>query len=167
LIGWGLVAGFIVTLGVCACVLPAVYLYAVFTLLPVVVAVERSNAIRRCFQLFHHDLGAAAARIATILAVTAGVGLATSIVNSIVNAATGLTTSPFGVPGPAYSQDPGTVVIAAVASSLVSAVLAGAVAVLTAPMTLTAYADLRARREGASGPMLAGELGIRPAEPQG
>lgn len=160
LLGWQFVAGVLITLGMCACFLPAVYLFAVFTLLPVVVAVERTNVVGRCFRLFHRDLGASVARIGTILGITMGVALVTSVVNSIANAATGVQVSPFGVGATVTDENVGRVVLVGSLVMLFSTVVSAAVAVFTAPMTLTAYADLRSGREELSTPVLAAELGI-------
>jgi hypothetical protein len=160
LLGWELVAGFLMVLGVCACVLPGVYLYAVFTLVPVVVAVERTNVLGRCFRLFHNSFGSAVARIATIIGIGIGVGLASSVLTSIVDAVIGVSTSPFGFSDLDAYADTELIVIGALVSSIISVGLSGAVAVLTAPMTLTAYADLRARREPLSATVLAAEVGV-------
>ena len=135
LLGWQLVAGLIMVAGLCACILPFFYLLAVFTLLPAVVAFERTNPISRCFRLFHGSLGPAVGRIAAILGIGLGAGILGSILSGAVGAAGGLAPT---------SATTSASVAATVVSTLVSAVIAGGAAVLTGPLTLAAYADLRA-----------------------
>jgi hypothetical protein len=142
LIGWGLLAGLIILAGVCACVLPAFYLAAVFVTLPAVVAFERGNAIGRCFQLFHRSFGAATARTATILVITiAGAVVGWAIAVSINSALT-----PAGATG---TRTAGTASLLALSliGLAVSTVLSAGLRVLVDPLILTTYADLRARVE--------------------
>ena len=85
LIGWQILAGLIILVGICACVLPAIYLSAVFMLLPAVVTFERGgSAISRCFKLFHQDLGASISRIATIAGIGIGIGVVAYIINMLI-----------------------------------------------------------------------------------
>jgi hypothetical protein len=161
MLGWQIVAGFIILAGVCACVLPAIYLYAVFVTIPAVVAFERTNVISRCFQLFHRDLGAAVARAATIIGLTVAVAVVAGIVDAIVSAITGASTNEFG----AVSGDnlgTGALIGSSILSTLIGALLGAVAAVFTSQLTLTAYADLRARVEPVSTAVLASELGLHP-----
>ena len=135
-IGWQLLAIPIYIAGVCLCVLPVLYVAAVFTVLPVVVAAERTNAISRCFSLFHREFGTAVARTATIIGIAIGAAIVGSVIGAIIDSA--VTSSSPGRSG---------IIAGTVASTLVGAVIAGAIAILTAPLTLTAYADLRSRVE--------------------
>ena len=158
LLGWQIVAGFLMLLGVCFCILPAIYLYAVFTVLPAVVAFERTNVISRCFRLFHGDFGAALARVATIVGIAFGAGIVGSIISTIVNAVAGV---PSGFTGPgttAADVSTGALIVATVVGGTLAAAIGRGVAVLTAPLTLTAYADMRARVEPLATPMLVREL---------
>jgi hypothetical protein len=152
LLGWQLLAVPIYLVAVCLCFFPVFYVVAVMVALPVVVAIERTNAISRCFSLFHQDLGLAVSRIATIVALTIGVaglgGVLGSVINSGVRAA---------VPGD------GGILAGAVGSTLLSAIVSGALAILIAPLTLTAYADMRARQEPIDATIIARQLGIVPA----
>ncbi|MFC7279418.1 hypothetical protein ACFQS1_36100 [Paractinoplanes rhizophilus] len=132
LIGWGILAGLMILVGLVFCILPGIYLLAVFSILPVVVLLERGNAIGRVFQLFHANFGAALGRIAVFL----GLNVAFFLVESVFTNAL--------FPG-AASGDISTA--AAIASELFSAVFSVASAVVLAPMLLTAYADMRARHE--------------------
>ncbi|GAA2605544.1 hypothetical protein GCM10010399_40700 [Dactylosporangium fulvum] len=167
LLGWQFLAGLIILAGVCACVLPAIYLTAVFMVLPAVVTFERTNVISRCFQLFHRDLGASISRIATIAGISIGVAIIGSIIAQVVQLGFGgaqALTSDFETSGPMFTT---AVVVGVVVSSVISSVLAAAGSVLTAPLTLTAYADLRARVETLSTATLAAEIGIAaPATPE-
>ncbi|WP_432987121.1 hypothetical protein [Dactylosporangium sp. CA-233914] len=157
--GWQLLASVIIGLGVCACLLPGIYLYAVFVTLPAVVTFERNlGAIGRCFQIFHRDFGSAAARIATIAGLTLVIGIVSYVVAQIIAAA-------FTGTGSAAS---GTALTAAavagvVVSQVFSTLLESGMKMLTDVLTVTAYADLRARLEPLSTPVLAAEVGITPA----
>ncbi|SNT65817.1 hypothetical protein SAMN05421812_12725 [Asanoa hainanensis] len=153
LIGWQLLAIPIYLVAVCLCVLPIFYVVAVFAVLPVVVAVERTNAISRCFTLFHRDFGAAAGRIATILGITFGVGVVGALIGGGIEAATGVSVN--GNAG---------IIAGSIVSTLLTSVISGAVAVLLAPLTLTAYADLRARVEPTNAMTIAQQLGILPPD---
>ena len=139
--GWGAPASLLILLGLCACVLPAIYLGAVFALLPAVVVLERTNALARCFRLFHNDLGAALARVGCW-------AVASVVVNVVVTMATIVATL-------ALSAVP---VAAAVVGGLGSAVAMAAVGIVTAPVLVCTYADLRGRLEPTSTPQLAAAL---------
>jgi hypothetical protein len=148
LIGWQLLTIPIYLVGLCLCILPIVYVAAVFTVLPVVVAAERTNAVSRCFTLFHRNLGVSAGRIATLLGLSLAVGLIGTVLSGVIEAAASVGSSTSAT------------VIGVVVSTLVSAVLSGALAVLVAPLTLTAYADMRARTEPFNAMVIAQELGV-------
>ena len=158
LIGWQLLGGLLILAGLCLCLLPAVYPIAVLTILPAVVAFERTNAVGRCFALFHRSFGAAAGRVATILGFTIAGAVVGGLISEIVAVATG---APSGLGlGPAANDVAmGTLILATTISAFVSVTITQAVAVLTGPMILTAYADLRARAELLSTPTLVNEIG--------
>ncbi|HTF10972.1 MAG TPA: hypothetical protein VK659_22630 [Asanoa sp.] len=151
LIGWQLLSIPLYLVAVCLCILPVFYVAAVFTALPVVVAAERTGAFGRCFTLFHRNLGLSAARIATILGLSLAGGLIAAVFGGVIDAAA----SNVG------SGNAGTIV-GVVVSTLVTAVLGGALAILVAPLTLTAYADMRARVEPFNAMVIAQELGVVP-----
>ncbi|GIJ70437.1 hypothetical protein Voc01_053540 [Virgisporangium ochraceum] len=160
LLGWQIVAGLLIVVGVCACVLPAIYLYVVFMTVPAVVAFERTNVISRCFQLFHRDLGAAVARLATILGFTIAASVLGGIIDAIISSATGASAGQFeAVPSDVTT---GALIGGYLLSTLVAALIGAVAAVFTSQLTLTAYADLRARVEPLSTPVLASELGLQP-----
>jgi hypothetical protein len=146
-IGWGMVAGLIILGGVCACLLPAIYFAAVFSVLPAVVLFERGGAIGRCFRLFHADLGASVARVATLI----GIGIAAALVIGVVGAI-------LGVVAQAASSGTGGLVSGTVLTTVFSVLATAVVGVLQAPLTLTTYADERARLEPLNTSVLAHEL---------
>jgi hypothetical protein len=148
LIGWGLLAGLILLLGACACFVPAVYFGAVFAVLPAVVLFERGGVIGRCFKLFHGDLGASLARVATIAGLAIAVALLSSSVGAIVNAA-----------ARAWSAGTGGLVSGTLIATLFEIAVTGALGVLLAPLVLTTYADERARLEPLHTGILAHEIG--------
>jgi hypothetical protein len=150
MVGWGLVAGLIIFAGVCACFLPAIYFGAVFTVLAPIVALERTGPISRCFKLFHGDLGASVARVATI----AGLGIGAAVVAGVVDVIGGLVASPESASAPAF-------VISALVTSAIAVAIAGAVRILTDPLTVAAYADMRARVEPLNSAILAHEAAVR------
>jgi hypothetical protein len=147
MIGWGLLAGLLTVAGFCACVLPGIYLAAVFTVLAPVVALERTGAIPRCFKLFHGDLGASVARIATIL----GIWLAGTLLTAVTAAIGGEVTDP-------ESASTTALVLSGLVGSAVDAAIFGVLSVLTNPLIVAAYADMRARIEPLSSAVLAQEL---------
>jgi hypothetical protein len=149
LLGWQILTLPIFLVAVCLCILPIFYVLAIFTVLPIVVAVERTNAIGRCFTLFHRNLGPSAARTATIVGISIGVSVVAAIFGGVFDAA-----------GRAAVDGSGGVVVGSVIGSLFAAVLSGALAVLLAPLTLTAYADMRARVEPLNSAVIAQQLGI-------
>jgi hypothetical protein len=148
MLGWGIVAGLITAAGVCACVLPAIYLHAVFVVLAPVVALERDNPISRCFRLFHGDLGASVARVATIV----GIGIGGWLLGALVGAIGGSITD-------AETATTAALVTSQLIGSAVAVAISGVLRVLTDPLTVTAYADMRARIEPLSSGVLAQELG--------
>jgi hypothetical protein len=128
LIGWGIPAGLMVVAGAVCCIVPGLYVGAAFTVLPAIVLLERGNVIARSFQLLHADLGAALGRIVIYYAVSL---LFVAVESPLARALTAVGTPTAGRAASA---------VLATAISLVSAVV-------IAPMVLTAYADMRARRE--------------------
>jgi hypothetical protein len=150
MVGWSLLAGLIIIAGICACILPGLYFWAVFTVLAPVVAFERGGAIGRCFNLFHSDLGRSLARIATIV----GILFAGTMVAAVVAVAGDVVADPLTASTPAL-------VTAALVSTAVSVVVTGVLRVLTDPLTVGAYADMRARLEPLSSATLANEINMR------
>lgn len=133
MLAWGLLAGASVMLGL-ACLLPGLYLIAVFTLLAPVVAVERGNAYTRCFRLFHGDLGSALPRAATIVGIAVLAGGVAGTPLRVVQSFAG-------------SASTATLVAGSLVGVLVQVVVSAAAGLLTASLATTAYADVRARLE--------------------
>jgi len=152
LLGWGILSGLLVVVGLCACLVPGLYFVAVLLVLAPVVALERGNAIGRCFKLFHGDLGASVARTATILGMVVGVSVVGGIITGIASLA-----------APPETASTGAFVASAAVSSGFGVVIGGALRILIDPLTVAAYADMRARIEPLSTGMLVQELGIRGA----
>jgi hypothetical protein len=147
LIGWQLLASLIIIAGLCACILPGIYFIAVFAVLAPVVAFERTNAISRCFRLFHGNLGTAVSRVATIIGIYIGLLIVGGIIGAIFTVAMHPTTAPTG-----------TLVVATLVTTAVAAIVGAAGGVLTGPLTVTAYADMRSKLEPVSTPVLVQEL---------
>ncbi|MET8147758.1 hypothetical protein ACIBSW_28560 [Actinoplanes sp. NPDC049668] len=142
-LGWSVVAALLVTVGLALCILPGVYFLLVLIPLVPVVAVERRQGVGRCFELF--PAGSVGwTRNGTLLALTA-LGFT---VLGFVEAAVGTAEL-----RPGADIDPLAVALSSVA--------AAAGVILTGPLTVTAYADLRARREPLRTADLAGQL-LRP-----
>ncbi|MET8153347.1 hypothetical protein ACIBSW_16480 [Actinoplanes sp. NPDC049668] len=136
MIGWSLLTSLITVAALLAFVLPVFYVAAVFVVLPVVVLFEPGNPVTRCFSLFHNDLGAAVARIATI----AGLGLAISLPLIVGTAALSLT-------GVTAFTDTSSIVLGSVTGTVLGELGPLICGVVLIPLTVAAYADLRARRE--------------------
>ena len=128
LIGWGFLVALMVIVGILCCIVPGLYFGAVFTVLPAVVLLERGNAISRSFQLLHADIGSALGRIVIYYAVSLLFVVVEGLITSGISAI-------------------GTSIGVTVVSTGVAIVFTLASAVVLAPMILTAYADMRARRE--------------------
>nr|WP_221382827.1 sulfur globule family protein [Actinoplanes polyasparticus] len=129
MLGWQLLAGLVILVGLLLCVLPGLYVLIVFLILPVIVLVERGQGIGRAFQLVHASFGAAVARLATIVGLHIAFVLVESVLSAILN--------------PAAGSGPGVTV----ASAILSAGFSAATGVVMSPLLLTAYADMRARHE--------------------
>ncbi|BCB80836.1 hypothetical protein Pflav_072460 [Phytohabitans flavus] len=150
LFGWGILSGILILAGICACLVPGFYFLAVTLVLAPVVALERGNAIGRCFKLFHGNFGASLARTATILGIVLGAGLVGGSIGAIASLA-----------APAETASTGALIAAAAVSSAVGVVISGGLRIFLDPLTVAAYADMRARVEPLSTAVLAHEAGIR------
>jgi hypothetical protein len=134
MIGWGLLAGLLAGVGLLLCIVPGIYVAFVMITLPAIVLLERGKGIGRAFELFHAKFGASLARVATIV----GIYLVASVVES---AFSGLVSDggfdPYAAP----------TVSSALIGSILSVAFSVVLSIVLAPLTLTAYADMRARRE--------------------
>jgi hypothetical protein len=147
LIGWGLLAGLIVFVGLCACILPGIYFYAVFVIVPPVVMLERTNVIARCFKLFHGNIGASLARVATIIGITLVVGFIVGAIGGAIGVAVATNTA-----------STGGRIAADLVSTTLGIVASAALGVLLGPLTVLAYADMRARVEQVNAGVVRQEL---------
>ncbi|WP_106315249.1 hypothetical protein [Actinoplanes italicus] len=127
-IGWQIVGLLLAGLSVLACVLPVIYVAAVIAILPVVATLERGTGVGRCFALFNADLGTSVSRVATILGLNIGASLALGVVSVALEIIVG------GTAGN-------------VAGSVLNALYYLPAGVILPPLLVTAYADMRARRE--------------------
>ncbi len=145
LLGWSVPAALMIGGGLLLCLLPGVYVTVVLVLLAPVVAVERREGIGRCFDLFHASSRAGLSRNGTIVAVMVTVSSIGSWLQAPIT---------FAVSSVQVDIGAGDSLLALAISSTVTAV----VGILTGPLTVTAYADLRARRERTSTAELAEPL---------
>ncbi len=150
LIGWQFLAGLLAVVAMCACVLPMFYVIAATSVLAAVVTFERSDIIARCFRLFHGDLGASVGRIATVM----GLGFTVSTVGALIGA---IPAAMFPVEADTTT---GALVAVAVVPTLITGALGALVGVATTTLTVTAYADMRARIEPLSTQVLVQELAM-------
>jgi len=134
MIGWSVPALLLAVAAFALCFLPLLYVGAVLLVLPVVVLIERGNAISRCFRLFHADLGAAVSRVATIAGLTVAGVVVVNLITTVILVASGGSLEDRPAP-------------ATVAEVVLQGVCAVAIGLVTTPMLVTLYADMRARRE--------------------
>jgi hypothetical protein len=133
MVGWGFLEILLVAGGVLLCVLPGIYVVLVLMILPAIILLERGVGIGRAFELFHADFGAAMARVGTILAVSVAAAIVeNAFTAALTRGATDVSTVGMDVMIPV---------------AIMSTVVSVASSVVTAPLILTAYADMRSRRE--------------------
>ncbi|MFI7541620.1 hypothetical protein [Actinoplanes sp. NPDC049599] len=134
LIGWYLLAIPVLIVATVLCFFPVIYVAAALTVLPVVVLLERGNGIGRCFQLFHASIGVSVSRIATIFGLSLAGGLLLTLVTTVVDVTIG---GSFNTPNSA----------ATVVNTVLQSAYYVVAYLVVAPLLVTAYADMRARRE--------------------
>jgi hypothetical protein len=134
LLGWGFLQGLMIVVGLLFCLLPGIYVILALYVLPAVVLLERGNGIGRTFELFHANFGAAIARVATIVGVTLAFALVEGAFSTVIS-------------GGSLFSDGNVGTVAAVADGVVSVTLSIISSIVVTPLLLTAYADMRARRE--------------------
>jgi hypothetical protein len=127
-IGWGFLAGLVYVGAFLACFLPIIYVGAALMVLPVVVTLERGSGIGRCFALFHADIGTSVARVATLWGITVGSTLVAGVLGAAVEATAG------GTAGVLFS-------------TVLNGIAGLAIGIVVTPLLVTAYADMRSRRE--------------------
>jgi hypothetical protein len=142
LIAWSVPAAVLIGVGLLVLVLPGLYFFLALSLLLPVVAVERRVGIGRCFDIFRSDAWSALARTGTILGLTLAVA-------AIGDALT---------PTRAGDSHGGLVAATSLSGSAIGSVVTIIVGLVTIPLTVTAYAALRARVEPLSTGHLAAQL---------
>jgi hypothetical protein len=134
LIGWYLLAIPVLIVAMVLCFFPVIYVSAALAVLPVVVLLERGNGIGRCFQLFHASIGVSVSRIATLFGLGIASGLVLGLLTTIIDATIG-----------GSFEAPNTT--ATVINTVLQSAYYFVAYIVTAPLLVTAYADMRARRE--------------------
>jgi hypothetical protein len=143
MLGWYVVAAVICIVAVFFCILPLFYVAAVLTVLPVVVQLERGNAVARCFQLFGVDLGASIARVATI----GGLSVVAAVVVALVGFVVQLAVQGSAAIDPSVEVSAGSIAAVGFVTAVLQTLLYLFDGFVLMPLTVTAYADMRARRE--------------------
>ena len=75
---------------------------------------------------------------------------------------TGASTGPFAMAPASGDVSTGAILAGTVLTTLIFVLIGGATAIFTSQLTLTAYADLRARVEPLTTSVLVGEIGLQP-----
>lgn len=89
LVGWQFLVGLLIVVGLIACILPGLYVYAATALFGPIYLFERRSPIGRSFSIFNNNLGRVLGRLALILCATIVAGVMTSIIDNIGAMATG------------------------------------------------------------------------------
>jgi hypothetical protein len=146
--GWTLLASLLIGVGICLCLLPAVYLAFALALIGPAYLFERDNPIGRSFRFFHHRLGLVLGRLALVAAALLVGGLAGVVLESVGQL-------PFGThPMDSVGTAAGSVAVAVVVAGLLVPVhLAQLVGLLVT------YAEQRAHEGPVNAARLATELG--------
>lgn len=83
--GWSLAAGFLIGLGLLACLLPGIYLFIAFSVLVPVMAFQRQGGLAGSFKLVNGNFWPVAGRIAMLYGVTTAVSLTLQAVGDQVS----------------------------------------------------------------------------------
>ena len=134
LLGWSLLAIPVLIVALVLCFFPVLYVAAALTVLPMVVLLERGAGIGRCFQLFHAALGVSVGRIATMIGLSSVAGLLLALVSTVIDVTIG---GSFEAPSTS----------ATVINTVLQTGFSFVSYLVMAPMLVTTYADMRARRE--------------------
>lgn len=160
-LGWSILAGLLILLGVLMCLLPGLYLLVVFGLLVPVMAFERRSGMTGSSRLVDGNFWPAAGRFALLYAVT-------FVVSIVLQQATGLLAvftsepvlnlgvTPGAVESPAMPADTWPLILVAM---LINVVLQLLTEIVLLAGTLVVYAELRGRRQpGLNTAQLAAEV---------
>lgn len=136
--GWYLLAYLVVMVGLCACVVPGVYLVLALSMIAPIVVFERGEpAFTRSFRLVHSNFWPTVGRL---LLLGLAVGVVTYLISCVFGAATGV-----GAGLTAPTHQPGT--LALVVDVLFSALLSLPITLVEVAGVLVTYAELRGRQE--------------------
>lgn len=146
--GWNLLAGVLIGVGLCFCLLPGVYLGLALALTGPVYLFERDNPIGRSFRIFHQRLGQVLGRVALLGAIVLVGALIGGVLETV-----GLL--PFGDRPLASAGS----ALGALAVTVLAAVLVAPVYLVQLAGLLTTYAEQRAQEGPVTAARLAAELG--------
>jgi hypothetical protein len=146
LLGWQVVVGLLILVGIVACVLPGVYFYAATALFGPIFLFERRNPIGRSFRIFNDNVGRVVGRLALL-------ALATFIANGV--------TTVFDRVGGTIAGDTGelpVIIGAAAISGVLGIIISLPLTMLTFSGILLTYAEQRGYEGPANARSLADEL---------
>lgn len=134
--GWTIVASIVITVGLCACVLPGIYFAIALAVLAPAFVFEGGNPFVRSFKLTHSDFGRALSRLLVA-------ALAFLVYGCIIGLPLGLIEGAIAKDGLGFGGFIVVLILEAIRAVLLLPVAIAAVAVV-----LVTYAELRARLEG-------------------
>ncbi|MEV4809352.1 hypothetical protein [Micromonospora avicenniae] len=146
--GWTLLAGLIIAVGVCFCVLPGIYLAVALSMFGPVYLFERENPLGRAWGMFHKRLGMVLGRVLLVAGLAIVVSVVAGGVQTAASAPFGL--DPFGSAGTAI----GVILVLAV-----TGVLTLPAQFLQLVGLVVTYAEQRAQEGPVNSARLAAELG--------
>ncbi|MCW3839245.1 hypothetical protein ONA70_03925 [Micromonospora yasonensis] len=146
--GWTVLASLLIMVGVCACLLPGIYVIFAIALFGPVYLFERQDPIGRSFGMLHRRLGMVLGRVALVVAVL----IVAALVNGVLEAVSQLA---FGVDP---MDAPGTAVGAVLVAVLSAVVVTPAYLAQLVGLVVT-YAEQRAQEGPVNVARLAAELG--------
>lgn len=146
--GWTLVASLLIALGVCACILPGIYVLAAVALFGPVYLFERKDPMGRSFGTLHRRFGMVLGRVALVAVALVAAWLVNVVVGTVNRLVFGA--HPMDAPGTAAG---------AVALAVVGAVLVTPAYLAQLVGLVATYAEQRAQDGPVNSARLAAELG--------
>ncbi|MEV0649276.1 hypothetical protein AB0I28_28875 [Phytomonospora sp. NPDC050363] len=143
--GWTIIASIVITIGLCACILPGIYLAIALALIAPAFVFEGGNPFVRSFKLTHSDFGRALSRLLVAF-------LAFLVYGCIISIPLGLIEGAVAENGLSFGGFIVVLILEAIRAVLLLPVAIAAVAVI-----LVTYAELRSRKEGLSTRQLVSE----------
>ncbi|MBB6039787.1 hypothetical protein [Phytomonospora endophytica] len=134
--GWTIVASIVITIGLCACILPGIYLAIALAVIAPAFVFEGGNPFMRSFKLTHSDFGRALSRLLAAAVAFLVYGCIISLPLGLIEGAVAKDGLGFG----------GFIVVLILEA--IRAVLLVPVAIAGVAVVLVTYAELRARLEG-------------------